>query len=178
LESSSKGASMVLRRFAEHPYRFGVWYLIEKPVELWGWNIQIGQGDIYIKPTQNSPFQSNRPWVVTEVIFHALNPILMLLTLTSFVALLCRKRWNTVFDSKNPLDDNILIPAVFLLAFVTFVYSTLQAEPRYAIPFRSFEILISMTTVAAASSVAGSSQAANSQDHNHDSDNRRTFRPT
>ena len=43
-----------------------------------------------------------------------------------------------------------LAMVIGLLAFVTLVYAALQAEPRYSIPFRSFEMLLSVTTISAA----------------------------
>jgi len=38
---------------------------------------------------------------------------------------------------------------VGLTVFATLVYTILQAEPRYSIPFRPFEILLAFTTLSA-----------------------------
>ena len=38
--------------------------------------------------------------------------------------------------------DPILIVIMAMAAFVTLVYSILQAEPRYSIPFRGIELLL------------------------------------
>ena len=140
------GAKAILRRLNEQPLHYVVWYLLQKPRELWGWNIRIGQGDIYVYPTRNSPFQINRLWIVLEVAARACNPILMLLALASLLAAWSgrrRQRQPDTYDHQAPL-----IAAMLLLAFVTLLYTALQAEPRYSIPFRPFEMLLAMTTLA------------------------------
>lgn len=147
--SPMAGAQVILQRLGKQPLHYALWYLLRKPRELWGWNIRIGQGDIYVYPTQNAPFQINRFWIVLEVAAHAFNPILMLLALASLPAAWSRRRRakpSTQHDHQAPL-----IAVVLLLVFVTLLYTTLQAEPRYSIPFRPFEMLLAMTTVAEAS---------------------------
>jgi len=46
--------------------------------------------------------------------------------------------------------------AAILVLFVTLVYSVLQSEPRYAIPFRGVEMLLAMSGIV---SVAGWARA-------------------
>jgi 4-amino-4-deoxy-L-arabinose transferase-like glycosyltransferase len=144
-KSPMSGAGDILQRLWEHPVATAIWYLGQKPAQLWGWDIQIGQGDIYVYPTKNAPFQISRPWILLEVVCHALNPILLLLAFAGVFYAWPRKRiWPT--GTANELDA--LVAVVCLLAFVTLVYSLLQSEPRYSIPFRAFELLLSITTVA------------------------------
>lgn len=139
------GAKMILQRFAQHPWRYASWYLLEKPQELWGWDVVIGQGDIYVYPTRNSPFQTSPPWIVLAAVCHALNLLLMLLALASLpAAWLCRRSAQV---QNMPAGRAPLISVICLLTFATLVYTTLQAEPRYSIPFRSFEMLLAVTTL-------------------------------
>jgi 4-amino-4-deoxy-L-arabinose transferase-like glycosyltransferase len=150
LASPITGAKAILRRLGEHPLHYAGWYLLQKPRVLWGWNIRIGQGDVYVYPTQNSPFRINRFWIVLEVVAHALSPILMLLALTAPLV-----AWSQERRAKTSTDRDgqaILVAIIFLLVFVTLIYTALQAEPRYSIAFRPFEILLAMTTIAAAGS--------------------------
>ena len=144
--SPMEGAKMILRRFSEHPWRYAVWYLFEKPYELWNWNIQIGQGDIYVYPTTNAPFQVNPAWMVLAAICHALNWLLLLLALASLFFVWTKRRW--VDGGGKQGSRAALVGVICLLAFATLVYTLLQAEPRYSIAFRPFEILLAITALA------------------------------
>ncbi|MFC5526624.1 ArnT family glycosyltransferase [Rhodanobacter ginsengisoli] len=137
------GAAALTGRFAQHPLRYARWYLIEKPYLLWGWNIEIGQGDIYVYPTANSPFQTRPAWIALAALCHALNLPLMLLGFASaFLAWPARRPFASL---EKPYSRASFITVLALAAFVTAVYTSLQSEPRYSIPFRSFEILLAIT---------------------------------
>lgn len=143
--SPLSGAASILRRLWQHPLQSARWYLIEKPALLWGWSIEIGQGDIFVFPTRNAPFQVQPAWIALAAVSSALNTMLMLLALASFFLVWFRKK--QPLDQRRPASLPTLIMVLSLVAFVTLVYSTLQAEPRYSIPFRPFEILLAATTL-------------------------------
>ena len=125
------GARAIFRRLAEHPLRTAGWYLIEKPFLLWGWNIRIGQGDVYVFPTNDSPFQTNPLMRTWESLCRGLNLPLGLFALGSLWLI-------RSFAGGRGLAAVVML----LLGYVTLVYSVLQAEPRYSIAFRPFEILL------------------------------------
>ncbi len=137
--SPAQGLQSMARRVASNPLRLARWYLIEKPALLWGWSIEIGQGDIFIYPTTNAPFQIQPLWMAVAAICHGFNIWLMLLALGGilFAWPYLKKR----SPGESVESGAALIAVILLLVFVTLVYSTLQAEPRYSIPFRPFEIL-------------------------------------
>lgn len=143
--SPLRGLGAMLQRFSQHPLQSAQWYLIQKPALLWGWSIEIGQGDIFVFPTRNAPFQIQPMWIALAAICHAANTILMLLALAAF--LLGWFQRNRLRLRSLTAGRAALISALSLVAFVTFVYSTLQAEPRYSIPFRPLEILLAVTTL-------------------------------
>lgn len=140
-----QAANSILRRFSEHPLIYARWYLVDKPTLLWGWSIEIGQGDIFVFPTRNAPFQVQPAWIALVAICHALNTTLMLLALASL--LLLRSRGRRTVPPNLPASRAVLVAVVCLAVFVTLIYSALQAEPRYSIPFRPFEILLALTTL-------------------------------
>lgn len=143
--SPMRGTKAILQRFSQHPLRYASWYLLEKPHLLWGWSIEIGQGDIYIFPTMHSPFQMRPAWIIWLVICRAINTLLMLLALASVYFAWPRRLHITTGNAEA--DRSALTAVICLLFFVTLVYTALQAEPRYSIPFRSFEILLALTTL-------------------------------
>lgn len=140
------GSKAMLQRLGEHPLHYAVWYLIRKPYQLWGWNIQIGQGDIYVYPTKNAPFQTSPAWIALAAICHAINPLLMFLALAGFWAAWPRTRHSAALSAAA--SEAAAVPVICMVMFATLVYSALQAEPRYSIAFRPFEILLALTPLA------------------------------
>lgn len=144
-QSPWSGTRALLARLSAKPLHYAMWYALEKPRLLWGWNIRVGQGDIYTYPTANSPFQNQPAMRVLASLCHGLNLPLMLLALLSLV-FLWPQRWHWV-ASTTQTNQAAAVNVAVLLLFITFVYSTLQAEPRYSVPFRSFEISLAATSV-------------------------------
>ncbi len=67
------GLERIGRRMRHDPWQYVRWYL-GKPALFWGWNIRIGQGDIYVYPTRHSPFESNALYEVAKAVSRVLNP--------------------------------------------------------------------------------------------------------
>jgi hypothetical protein len=127
----TQGLVMMYSRMARAPFHYLAWYA-SKPAHLWGWSIQVGQGDIYVNPTLNSPFIFNPVLRFFEAVCEAFNPLL-----TALAA------WGCFSSLLNSRRVPVIAVATSLMAlYVTTVYSLLQAEPRYAIPFRGMEILL------------------------------------
>jgi 4-amino-4-deoxy-L-arabinose transferase-like glycosyltransferase len=124
------GAAAVWRRIESSPWEYARWYLT-KPFLLWDWSIRIGQGDIYVYGTRNSPYDVVPLWRAIYAICHAFNPFLFMLAATGCVIGLRRED-----------IPGAMTATAALLTFITFVYSILQAEPRYSIPYRGPEILL------------------------------------
>jgi 4-amino-4-deoxy-L-arabinose transferase-like glycosyltransferase len=150
IASPMQGAKAFLQKVSQQPLRYFYWYMLEKPHELWGWSIVVGQGDIYVYPTVNSPFKTNHGWIALEAICEALNPLLLFMAVASVYFAWSQHHFEKTFSFK-PANRIVLIGVFSLVAFITAVYSALQAEPRYSIPFRPFEILLAITSLAGAS---------------------------
>jgi hypothetical protein len=127
-----EGLSAILQRMALNPGYYALWYL-QKPALLWGWNIRIGVGDIYFHVTYHSPFDTNSFWRAVEAICHTCNNPIMLLALLGCLL--------ATFQSNQ---NQSIASAALLLLYVTIIHSTLQAEPRYSIPYRGPEIMLGM----------------------------------
>lgn len=125
------GTAMIWHRLSRNPSEYIRWYLM-KPTLLWGWSLKIGEGPLYFNYTYNSPYEVNPLWRTVSAICFGLNPFLLLLAATGCVLSIHHRR------AKPAMAATAL-----LLLFVTLIYSTLQAEPRYSIPFRGPEILLS-----------------------------------
>jgi hypothetical protein len=124
------GLANLAGRMAQTPLRMFAWY-VSKPALLWGWDIRIGQGDIYVYPTRNSPFRTQAAWRAVEAACFLINPLLLVLAAVGAVFALVRQ----------PLTIEAVGMATVLIV-VTAIYAALQSEPRYSIPFRGPEIVL------------------------------------
>lgn len=133
------GLATMYSRMAERPMAHVAWY-VWKPALLWAWDIRVGQGDIYVYPTRASPFFSTGPIWPLEATCYIANPLIMGLMAIGILTSLRRK--------DAPM---LAVASSVLILFVTLVYTALQSEPRYSVPFRGVEMLLAawgFTTVA------------------------------
>jgi 4-amino-4-deoxy-L-arabinose transferase-like glycosyltransferase len=143
LRSSPRaGIDTIAHRLRADPWHYVAWYALEKPWLLWDWRIRIGRGDIYVFPTLNSPFDTQPAMRALVSVCHTINPLLAALALLCLLVTVVR-RWRGHSTQSN--GQPALEATLGLLVFITLVYSVLQSEPRYSIPFRSFEMLLAMT---------------------------------
>jgi len=148
LRSPVEGLSVLWSRFAESPLLYLKWYLFQKPAMFWGWNIQIGQGELYIFPTMNSPLENDVPLRALVSAFHGLNPVLGVSAMIVALMALIRRQARTNGVAARAGTSPQLCAAASLLVGVTAIHTLLQAEPRYSIPYRSFEIALAVTAMA------------------------------
>ncbi|WP_157006799.1 hypothetical protein [Luteibacter yeojuensis] len=124
------GLRQLAARMGRAPGTYAAWYL-SKPALLWGWQIGLGAGGMYIYPTRFSPFITQPAWRAVDAIAFITNGLLAALALLG-VGLCLWKKTTSV---------PMLVFAV-TAAWVTLVYSVLQADPRYSIPFRGAEFAL------------------------------------
>ncbi|MDQ7997136.1 MAG: hypothetical protein AAGC76_14955 [Luteibacter sp.] len=131
------GLKLMSDRMARAPGTYFLWYL-GKPTLLWGWEIALGSGDIYAYPTRNSPFMTNPVMKGIEAITYIFNGLLAVVALVGVAV---------VVAERNP--SAIMLTFAVTAIWVTLVYGALQSDARYAIPFRTAEIALACTTIAA-----------------------------
>jgi 4-amino-4-deoxy-L-arabinose transferase-like glycosyltransferase len=143
--SPRAGLEDMLARFRSEPGAYLHWYLLEKPWLLWDWSIRIGPGDMYLLPTQRSPFERVPVLHGLKQLARACNPLLFALALLAALAAVyrgARARGRVADDEAMPLQLGLLF------FYLTAVHVVLQAEPRYSIPYRPLEILLALTALA------------------------------
>lgn len=128
-------ASIVGKRIIGSPFEYLIWYA-SKPYLLWDWRVRMGQNDVYIYPTVNSPFDTSVTWRIFIALCKALNPFLFILAASASVTILARR--------KGVASVSVALVAVYS----TVVHVVLQAEPRYSIPLRPFECLLALSALA------------------------------
>jgi len=130
-------------RFQEDPRYYLRWYLLDKPYLLWEWRIRIGWGDIYFAETRDSPFDRNSTLRAMHGFFRWSNPYLF--ALASLGALICLVRMVRRTEQPFPL----VVVALFFV-YITAIHTVFQAEPRYSVAYRPFEILLAVSIIAVA----------------------------
>lgn len=134
--STSAGMQLMSTRMGQHPLRYVAWYA-SKPALLWDWSIRMGQGNIYVYATSHSILDEQPILRTTVAICWVLNPLIMLLALAGVLLVWVKRR------ESSPVPLAIALLAIY----VTLVYSLLQAEPRYSIPFRGIELILAAETM-------------------------------
>jgi 4-amino-4-deoxy-L-arabinose transferase-like glycosyltransferase len=133
-EDRATGLAAMAGRMSQDPSRYLMWYL-GKPAELWGWTIGIGNGDIYVFPTYQSPLSQHGPLRVTTDLLFIANPLLMSLALIGLIVVAASAK-------KTPASLRVGALAVALL---TAIFTALQADARYAVPYRGMEWVLAVT---------------------------------
>jgi hypothetical protein len=135
-EHPDQAWAQVTNRLTSEPGRYLRWYALQKPVALWDWSIQLGQGGIYFLQSERSVFETNAALHGVEIGFLFLNPILLGLLLIGAVALVL---------NRNPAARICGLAIVYLTA----IHVVFQAEPRYAIAYRPLQAIAVTTAVLA-----------------------------
>jgi hypothetical protein len=141
-DDRAKGLRLMVERMSHAPGTYIAWYL-RKPALLWGWEIGLGSGDIYMYPTRNSPFITNPVMKAVEAVTFIFNGVLAALALAG-VIVVARKR----------TPSAAMITFAVIAAWVTAVYGLLQSDARYSTPFRPAEISLACVAVLAAAAYA------------------------
>lgn len=143
-ENPESGKKAIAERLLQEPMYYIAWYLFKKPVLLWDWEIGIGQGDIYVYPTINSPLDQNFVLRILTSIMHGFVHIITLLMFACIVIMAFTK--GNLLENKTLNSRFALYICVFITLYVTGIYTIFQSEPRYSIPFRPFGILLAVTS--------------------------------
>lgn len=143
LADPAAGWSSMRDRFDADPRYYLTWYLLQKPYLLWDWRVRIGWGDVYFLETRNSPFERNAGMRAIHTLFRSLNPLVFLFAVAGALAYLILgiRRRSAPFAP--------LVVAGFFV-YITAVHTVFQAEPRYSVAYRPFELLLAVAMVAAA----------------------------
>jgi 4-amino-4-deoxy-L-arabinose transferase-like glycosyltransferase len=130
-ESVGSVLQAIAGRFRDAFWEHLAWYL-EKPLWFLRWGIVAGQGDIFIYPTESSPYYGQPLFVWTRAAMYATHPLLVGLSLLGAVTawLPFARRF---FDD-GPLFSLRLLSAAYLYFIAIHVVGA--PFPRYSIPVR------------------------------------------
>lgn len=119
-------AELASRILAE-PTHYSHWYLIQKPLELWGWDILVGYGDIYVYRVDASLYHKSKLALVSLVLMKQVHFWLFGATLLGLFF---------VFREKNKNQKETMLNVYVCLLCVSAVYVVLHTDARYSVPLR------------------------------------------
>ena len=133
---------MIIERLVERPTYYLRWYLLSKPVRFWQWPI-FGHGDIYVYEVIASPFERQSFYRVVVSLCYGLNPWLMATAFLSVPLIL------VTANRYRPQHKTVpLLLVALLFCYATGLHLLLVPDPRYATPYRPFEILLALSFIA------------------------------
>lgn len=121
------------RQWREQPLTQLKWYLIGKPIQLWSWDMiaNNANADVFIYPTQRSPYRTDPVYRVTHALMRGLHWILVLFGFLGSLYVLLPRSKNTF--APRPL---FLLRSMSLLLIYNTALLMLGAPfPRYSTPF-------------------------------------------
>lgn len=131
----ASGLKIMAARMMHAPGTHIAWYL-RKPALLWGWQIGLGAGGVYIYPTNHSPYIEQPLWKAIDAGAFIFNGAIAALALAGTLLALARRQTETA-----------MLALAVTAAWITLVYAVLQSDPRYSIPFRSGEFALAAFAV-------------------------------
>jgi hypothetical protein len=134
------GLQGIARRVLAEPVRYARWYLVEKPYLLWAWGIRIGPGGVYTLVVANSSLEGSGPMKMIVEALRFANPMLFLLALAAVAQILLR----TLPTRREGTAPAAAISVAITFAYFTMIHVVFQAEPRYSIPYRAFELILAI----------------------------------
>ena len=126
------------QRVAAEPLRYASWYLLEKPVWLWGWNVVQGR-DVLVYDVANSPYEQQSVMAATHWVMRVLHiPLMVFAAAAALVA--ARNARRRCPGAAQATAFAVLVVTLVLLAVVP--------DPRYLQPVRPLVFVMAATGIA------------------------------
>jgi 4-amino-4-deoxy-L-arabinose transferase-like glycosyltransferase len=133
----------IQRRFENEPLQHLKWYLLDKPITFFSWNIIAGYGDVFIYPITRSPYLNNPTFQSLHQIMYWLHWPLVILSLFGSCAAWLPNRMLGM--SKNGLFA-LRGLSLLVLYFIT-VHIIGAPFPRYSIPLRPITYILASCSI-------------------------------
>jgi hypothetical protein len=119
--------SELFNRVKAEPLHYLHWYFIQKPLELWGWDILVGYGDIYVYRVDASLYHKSKLALVSLVLMKQIHFLLFAFALVGLFF---------VLREQNKNQKETILSLYLCLLCVSAVYVVLHTDARYSVPLR------------------------------------------
>lgn len=117
----------LMTRIIENPGHYFKWYLIQKPMDLWGWDILVGQGDIYVYTVSSSLYSKSKLALLSWTLMKHTHYLLLFLLVVGMML---------VYREKDTQIKENVITLYIMLISMSMVYVILHSDARYSVPMR------------------------------------------
>jgi 4-amino-4-deoxy-L-arabinose transferase-like glycosyltransferase len=154
-EETSKDISAVMTevigKFRESPTAQLRWYMLDKPITLWSWNMIPGTGDVFVYPMVSSPYYHLPHFQVSHVLMRTTHWFFVVLMAVGIIIAWLPAAWSRLSR------ETVVVARVIsvLLLYHAGIMMIGFPLPRYAVPMYPFLYAMSMFTVATAIQWAG-----------------------
>lgn len=127
--------AVLIKRIAADPIDYIAWYAFGKPAELWGWDILVGYGDIYVFPVEATLYHKSMVALVSLVIMKNTHNLLLGLVFIGFFFSV---------REKDKIHQYFIWSIYVCLISISVIYILLHTDGRYSIPLRPEMYLCAM----------------------------------
>jgi len=150
----------IFRRFESQPLQHLKWYLIEKPLSFFSWNIVAGYGDVFIYPITSSPYINNHTFKILHQVMYWLHwPLIALSLFACGVVWLPNKKLGMLPHSLIGIRTISLLVLYFIAVHVVGA-----PFPRYSIPLRPVTYILAFWSVSFLVQFALTNGASNAEE--------------
>lgn len=138
--SLSSVINEIIRRFEYQPINHLKWYLLNKPITLFSWNIIAGIGDVFVYPIIKSPYFDQPMYIKLHQIMYYLHWPLIILSLCA-VSLVWL--WRKILYMSDSRLVAIRVLSLLIL-YILMIHMLGSPFPRYSIPFRPISYILAL----------------------------------
>lgn len=114
-------------RVVDEPLHYLHWYFMRKPLELWGWDILVGYGDIYTYEVDSSLYQKSKLAIASLVIMKHTHYWLFLAAILGLFF---------VFKESDVKQKEYILNVYLCVFCISTIYVVLHSDGRYSVPMR------------------------------------------
>jgi 4-amino-4-deoxy-L-arabinose transferase-like glycosyltransferase len=135
--------AVLAQRVAERPLRHLSWYLVEKPVWLWSWDVVQGAGGVHVYPVRGSILDEQPVLAAAQAAFRWLHLPFCLCAVAGVFLSLRR----APARAPGAATASIAPPLAIALLWSTFVGVLFMPDPRYLVPLRPVQAVLAAAAV-------------------------------
>lgn len=125
-------------RVVANPFHYLEWYFIQKPLDLWGWDILVGRGGIFVSSPNATLYDKSTLMNVSLTFMQKAHYWLFGLAIVGLFFL--RKEGSSI------KKDSVLVLYIGLIS-ISAVYVVLHSDARYSVPLRPEMYLCATYTI-------------------------------
>lgn len=131
-------SNSIIKNFKNEPFSYSKWYLLDKPLSLWGWDVVQGSFGPFVYPVTHSVYNNPGIYRISYLILQALHPITVICALLFSLLVLSLQFFTKIKTATNPA----LLMSSAIVVYITLVHIPLATLPRFSFPFQPVLLMV------------------------------------